>query len=184
MSADLEHIKQVYAEADCLYTEAEVEAAIERMGQAITAELANSNPLVYCIMNGGLVVSGKLLTKLNFPLEVDYIHATRYRQETTGGELDWKVRPNTSMQDRTVLILDDILDEGHTLAAIVEFCKAQGAKDVQTAVLVEKKHDRKGVDLNSDYIGLQIEDRYIFGYGMDYKSYWRNAPGIFALKGH
>ncbi|MBU2707526.1 hypoxanthine-guanine phosphoribosyltransferase [Zooshikella marina] len=184
MSADLEHIKQVYAEADCLYTEAEVEAAIERMGQAITAELANSNPLVYCIMNGGLVVSGKLLTKLNFPLEVDYIHATRYRNETTGGELDWKVHPSTSMQDRTVLILDDILDEGHTLAAIVEFCKAQGAKAVQTAVLVEKKHDRKAVELESDFIGLQIEDRYIFGYGMDYKSYWRNAPGIFALKGH
>lgn len=184
MSVDLDHIKEVYAEADCLYENTEVEAAIDRMGQAITADLANSNPLVFCIMNGGLVTSGKLLTKLDFPLQVDYIHATRYRNETRGGELNWLVKPNSSMKGRNVLIIDDILDEGHTLAAIVEFCRQAGAKSVITAVLVEKKHDRKGVDLNADYIGLQIEDRYIFGYGMDYKGYWRNAPGIYALKGH
>ncbi|MDE1463028.1 hypoxanthine-guanine phosphoribosyltransferase [Spartinivicinus poritis] len=184
MPVDLDHIKEVYAEADCLYDDAEVEAAIDRMGQAITADLANSNPLVFCIMNGGLVTSGKLLTKLNFPLQIDYIHATRYRNETRGGELNWLVKPNTEMKGRNVLIIDDILDEGHTLAAIVDYCRKAEAKSVITAVLVEKKHDRKGVSLDADYIGLQIEDRYIFGYGMDYKGYWRNAPGIYALKGH
>ncbi|SEK92513.1 hypoxanthine phosphoribosyltransferase [Atopomonas hussainii] len=185
MSADLAHIRQVMEEADCLFDEATVEAAISQMAAKINAELAERNPVVFCVMNGGLIISGKLVSQLNFPLELSYLHATRYRNETTGGELFWKAKPEISFIDREVLIIDDILDEGHTLAAIIEFCKHAGASAVHTAVLVDKQHDRKArPDLKADYVGLECEDRYIFGYGMDYKGYWRNAAGIFALKGH
>ena len=117
MSADLEHIRQIMREADCLYTEAEVEAAIARVGAQINDQLAESNPVVFCVMNGGLIFSGKLLTHLNFPLEASYLHATRYRNETSGGDLFWKAKPEVSFIDRDVLIIDDILDEGHTFYA-------------------------------------------------------------------
>jgi hypoxanthine phosphoribosyltransferase len=184
MSADLAHIRQVMAEADCLYTEAQVEAAIAQVADAINGELAERNPVVFCVMNGGLIFAGKLLPKLGFPLELSYLHATRYRNETSGGELFWKAKPEISFIDRDVLIIDDILDEGHTLAAIIDFCKHAGAAHVHTAVLIDKTHDRKArPNLKADYVGLDCEDRYIFGYGMDYKGYWRNAAGIFAVKG-
>ena len=180
MSADLAHIRQVMAEADCLFTEAQVEAAIEQVGAAICAELAERNPVVFCVMNGGLIFAGKLLTKLNFPLELSYLHATRYRSETTGGELFWKAKPEISFIDREVLIIDDILDEGYTLEAIIRYCHQQSPASVRAAVLVRKDHDG-GVRPPVDYIGLTVPDRYVFGYGMDYKGYWRNAPGIYAV---
>ncbi|WP_275628662.1 hypoxanthine-guanine phosphoribosyltransferase [Pseudomonas sp. 273] len=184
MSVDLAHIRQVMAEADCLYNDAEVDAAIGRVALAINADLAERNPVVFCVMNGGLIFSGKLLPKLDFPLELSYLHATRYRNETTGGELFWKAKPEISFIDRDVLIVDDILDEGHTLSAIIDFCRHAGAREVHTAVLIDKDHDRKArPDLKANYVGLSCVDRYIFGYGMDYKGYWRNAPGIFAVKG-
>ena len=184
MSADLEHIRQVMREADCLYTNDEVEASIARVGEQINNVLAESNPVVFCVMNGGLIFAGKLLTHLNFPLEASYLHATRYRNETSGGELFWKAKPEVSFIDRDVLIIDDILDEGHTLGAIIDFCKYSGARAVHTAVLIDKDHDRKArPDLKADFVGLPCIDRYIFGYGMDYKGYWRNAAGIYAVKG-
>lgn len=184
MPVDLEHIRQVMAESDCLYSEAEVEAAIDAVAEKINAELAERNPVVFCVMNGGLIFSGKLVTKLNFPLELSYLHATRYRNETSGGELFWKAKPEISFIDRDVLIIDDILDEGHTLSAIIDFCKHAGARAVHTAVLVDKEHERKArPDLKASFTGLYCADRYVFGYGMDYKGYWRNAAGIFAVKG-
>ncbi len=184
MSADLAHIRQVMAEADCLYNEAEIEAAIGKVAEAINDCLAERNPVVFCVMNGGLIFAGKLLPKLNFPLELSYLHATRYRSETTGGELFWKAKPEISFIDRDVLIIDDILDEGHTLGAIIDFCRHAGASAVHTAVLIDKDHQRKArPDLKADFIGLPCADRFIFGYGMDYKGYWRNAPGIYAVKG-
>ncbi|MEK1941519.1 MAG: hypoxanthine-guanine phosphoribosyltransferase [Pseudomonas sp.] len=184
MSVDLAHIRQVMAEADCLYSNAEVEVAIDTMAAAINSEMGESNPVVFCVMNGGLIFSGKLLPKLDFPLELSYLHATRYRNETSGGELFWKAKPEISFIDRDVLIIDDILDEGHTLGAIIDFCRHAGAKNVRIAVLVDKTHDRKArPDLKADYVGMPCVDRYVFGYGMDYKGYWRNAPGIYAVKG-
>ncbi|MBT3147067.1 hypoxanthine-guanine phosphoribosyltransferase [Neptunomonas phycophila] len=181
---DIEHIKQVYAEADLLFTPAEIEAAITTMAQAITKDMRDANPVVFSVMNGGLVIAGQLLTKLDFPLEASYLHATRYRNSTSGHGLEWKVAPMIDFKDRPVLIIDDILDEGHTLVEIVEHCKAEGAASVKTAVLVNKLHDRKArPDLQADFVGLEVIDRYIFGFGMDYHGYWRNADGIYAVKG-
>ena len=180
----IEEINQVLAEADLLVGEAGVTVAIERLAAEITERLEKSNPVVLPVMQGGLIFSGQLLTKLRFPLEVEYIHAARYGHATTGSTLKWIARPTIDLKGRTVLLLDDILDEGITLAAISDHCLKQGAKEVLMAVLVEKLHLRKVTPgLRADFFGLEVGDRFLFGYGLDYKGYWRNAPGIYAVKG-
>ncbi len=170
----------VYRNAKRLYAQEEVEAAMDHMGVEITHRMMDSNPIALCVMNGGLVPAGQLLTRLDFALQVDYIHATRYRGKRSGGNLHWVQRHNECLKGRTLLIIDDILDEGITLAAIVDACRQQGAEEVLSAVLVEKQHDRSN-GFRADFVGLKAEDKYLFGYGMDYKGYLRNAPGIFAV---
>lgn len=174
----------ILSEADLLVRESEVIAAIHRMAVEITEQLKESNPVVLCVMNGGLIFTGQLLTRLVFPMEVDYVHATRYGHETNGATLHWTVRPQLDLKGRTVLLLDDILDEGITLAAIADYCRHQGATEVRMAVLVEKLHLRKVTPgMRADFTGIEVGDRFLFGYGLDYKGYWRNAPGIYAVKG-
>lgn len=175
-------IQEVYEKSTCLFTANEVEAALDRMAINIHKELQDQNPVLVCVMVGGLVLMGNLLPRLDFPLEVDYVHATRYRGDTTGGEIYWKVKPSSSLAGRTVLVVDDILDGGVTLAAIMDEVKALGAKKIYSAVLVDKHTKRVPNGLkDADFVGLQIEDHFIFGYGMDYNEYLRNAPGIFVV---
>ncbi len=184
MAVDLQAIIRAREEADCLADAAAVEAALDRMAGEITARLEHSNPLVYTVMNGGLIFGGRLLPRLPFALETAYLHATRYGLATHGTLLDWRVRPTQDLRNRSVLVLDDILDEGHTLAAIIEHLREEGAREVLSAVLVHKLHDRKAYPgMRADFTGLDIADRFLFGCGMDYKGYWRNAPGIYAVKG-
>lgn len=170
----------VLARAERLYAPAEVEAALELMAAAITRDLHDRDPLVMCVMNGGLVPFGKLLPQLQFPLQVDYIHATRYRGETRGGELHWLAGPAVSVRDRALLLIDDILDEGTTLAAIERRFLDGGARSVHKAVLVVKQRPR-ATPVTVEYAGVDVPDRYVFGYGMDYRGYLRNAPGIYAV---
>jgi hypoxanthine phosphoribosyltransferase len=171
----------VYAAAECLYDRAEVEAALDRLALDISYALAEANPLVITVMQGGLITAGMLLPRLAFPLQVDYLHATRYRGKTSGADLHWIVRPSHALTGRIVLLVDDIHDEGHTLEAIVAACREAGARGVYSAALVNKRHDRKAA-YRADFVGLEVDDRYVFGYGMDYKEYLRNAPGIFAVR--
>lgn len=171
----------VHAAADRVYDVDEILRALDRMADAIAAALRDSNPLVITVMQGGLVPAGLLLPRLDFPLQTDYLHATRYDGRTRGGEIRWIAQPVHPLAGRTVLLIDDIYDEGHTLAAIVRACEQQGARRVYSAVLLDKKHDRKA-DYRPDFIGLPVVDRYVYGMGMDYKEYLRNAPGIFAVR--
>lgn len=179
---NIEEINRVEREADRLFSEAQVEAAIDRLAGEITERLGAANPIVLTVLNGGIIFAGKLLTRLRFPLEIDSINASRYRGATAGGEIHWLLEPRLPLQGRSVLLLDDILDEGITLAAIVAWCRAQGAAQVFVAALIDKQIGRPR-PCEADFVGLQAENRYLFGYGMDYKSYLRNAPGIFACKG-
>ena len=183
MSVTPDQAKHVLAEADCLFTEAQVEQALDAMAARVGGRLGALNPIVMCVMNGGLVPTGKLVTRLAFPLQIDYLHATRYRNTTSGGDLTWLARPHMDIRGRTVLVVDDILDEGITLAAIMNYCREQGAEAVYSAVLVEKRHERKHGLKEADFVGLEVEDRYVFGYGMDYKGFLRNAAGIYAVRG-
>ncbi len=174
-------ILQVQSRARCLHEEAEVEAVLDRMAVAVGSKLQDKNPLLICIMHGGLITSGRLATRLNFPLQMDYLHATRYRGSTTGKDLQWKTYPSESLKDRAVLLIDDILDVGKTLELIVDYCVQQECASVHTAVLLDKQHDRKTAAAKADFVGLNVADHYLFGYGMDYKGYLRNAPGIYAI---
>lgn len=170
----------VYRAAECLYDEATVRGAVDRLAGEVTAALAGRNPLLLCPMTGGVVLAGHLLPQLDFPLEFDYIHATRYAGALSGGELTWKVTPTAELAGRHVLIVDDVLDRGITLAALVDFCRREGAASVHTLVLVDKRCQRVA-DIEADFVGLATPDRYLFGWGMDYKGYLRNVPGIYAV---
>lgn len=177
------HPNEVMNHAKRLFSPEELDAALNKMAAEITRDYADKNPLCIVVLNGGVVFAGQLLPKLNFPLELDYLHATRYRGELKGSDaIHWLAKPNSSLKNRDVLILDDILDAGVTLAEIMKFCYAHEAKSVKCAVLIDKEVEKHpdGVRV-PDYFGLHAPDRYLFGYGMDYKESWRNAPGIFSL---
>jgi len=177
----LNETEQVKRDAILLHDEQEVEAALDKMAADITAELKDKNPLVLCVINGGIIVTGKLLPRLDFPLTLDSVHASRYRNTTSGSEIDWLYKPRTPMKTRNILIVDDILDEGHTLQAIVDWCREQGAASVYTAALLDKD---LGIEkpISADFVGIKVANYYLFGYGMDYKAYLRNAAGIYACK--
>jgi hypoxanthine phosphoribosyltransferase len=176
------HLEQLRNRAVMLYGPDEINAALDRMAAGIETMLEGTLPVVLVILTGGIIPAGHLLTRLRLPLEIDYLHATRYRGETTGAAtIDWLCEPRIPLAGRTVLIVDDILDEGHTLKTIIDHCRQAGALRTCTAVLVEKRHERRTPEVAADFVGLEVADRYVFGFGMDYKGYLRNLNGIFTL---
>lgn len=172
---------QVLRQADVVCDEAASRAAVERVAREITARLGGQCPVVISVMGGGVVFTGQLLPLLRFPLEFDYLHATRYRGGTSGGTIEWKVMPKTSLKDRVVLVLDDILDQGHTLVAIRERVLAEGASAFYSAVFTDKVLAAPK-PIEADFVGLRVPDRYVFGYGMDVNGAWRNLPAVYAVK--
>jgi hypoxanthine phosphoribosyltransferase len=177
---DLRRIAEVRTRADRVFSASEIDAGLTVLATRVTTRCGASNPLLLGVMVGGVVPLGLLLTRLDFPLEVDYVHATRYGATTRGGDLHWVREPPARVAGRTVLVIDDVLDEGRTLSAVVERCRVLGAREVLTVVLVEKDRARTGI-AHADFAALRCEDRYLIGYGLDYHGYLRNAPGIFAL---
>ena len=183
MAATPQHAQQVLDEADCLQDAAAVRAATMRLAATISTDYQALNPLVLCVMTGGLQATGWLTELMHFPLEIDYLHATRYRGATQGGGLVWKRQPDARrIEGRHVLVIDDILDEGHTLVAIRAALAGFAPASLRVAVLAEKIHDRRAPGAAAEFIGLQVEDRYVFGCGMDYKEYWRQLPAIYAVR--
>lgn len=170
---------EVLQQADRLHSPERVEATFADMASRINQALAGTDPLVVCVMTGGVVPFGQLLPRLQFPLQIDYVHATRYGKRLQGGQLQWISGPHQDPRDRTVLLIDDILDEGTTLAGIEARYRADGARDVYKAVLVVKNRPRQ-YDVKVEFAGLEVPDRYVFGCGMDYKGYLRNIAGIYA----
>ena len=183
MNPKTEHIEQVLSEAELLYSRTQVETALDTMAEKISDELSELNPVLLCIMTGGIVPTGMLLPRLSFPLQLDYVHATRYTGETVGRDITWLRSPHIPLDDRVVLVIDDILDKGITLSCIVDECQKKNASKIYSAVLVDKATEREGRIGTADFTGLSVPDRYVFGYGMDYKDYLRNGDGIYAVKG-
>lgn len=173
------------ANSDVVHDRGAIERAIATMAVAIRNDYAGDVPVYLTVMHGGLPFAGQLAMELGargLDVEFDYLHATRYRGATSGGALIWKHRPATPLRGRRVLLVDDIVDEGHTLAAVREWCISEGASEVRIAALAVKRHDRCVPGLCADYAGLDVPDRYVFGYGMDYHEQGRNLPAIYALK--
>ncbi|MEE9342868.1 MAG: hypoxanthine-guanine phosphoribosyltransferase [Gammaproteobacteria bacterium] len=181
MTVTAHQANQVLAKADVLFDAKAVDNALDKMTLAISEKFINDELLLLCVMVGGLVPAAGLFTRLQRPVQLDYLHATRYNGGLVGQELTWLHKPDIDLSGRIILVVDDILDEGITLAAILHYCKQQGARAVYSAVLVEKVHDRKVPGLSADFIGLQVEDRYVFGCGMDYHGYMRNLTSIYAV---
>ena len=158
---------------------------ISRLADEIVDAYAEDEvPLFLTVMNGGLPFAGQLafaLGERGLDLQFDYLHATRYRGRTQGSGLAWLHRPATSLRGRKVLLVDDILDEGHTLLAVKQWCEDQDAAEVRIAVLAEKQHDRRVEGISAEHVGVQVPDAYVFGYGMDYYEQGRNLSAIYAL---
>ena len=176
-----ERARAVAGRARCLFTREQIGVALDKIAAGIDRDLATRNPVLLCVVTGGILTTSELAQRLAFPMEIDYVHASRYGDEISGGELEWHHRPQTELSGRAVLLVDDIFDQGATLAGIVDYCKQQGAASVHVAVLVDKIHDRKLTSLRPDYIGLTVDDVYIYGFGMDYRGYLRNQDGIYAI---
>ncbi|PBS14089.1 hypoxanthine-guanine phosphoribosyltransferase [Lysobacteraceae bacterium NML93-0792] len=179
-------LEDVLDTADLLFDRDALEDAIEAMADEIADDYGDDArpPVFLTIMHGGLPFAAQLAFALGeneIDVEMDYLHATRYRGNTTGSGLAWLHRPATPLQGRRVLLVDDILDEGHTLKAVKHWCEDQGATDVRIAVLATKDHDRRVEGIEADYIGVEVPDRYVFGYGMDFHEQGRNLPAIYAL---
>ncbi|KAA0181999.1 hypoxanthine-guanine phosphoribosyltransferase [Cupriavidus gilardii] len=177
-----EQARELWANSEEIVSAQAVQQSLDRMAREITDKMGDRFPLVLSVMGGAVVFTGMLLPKLEFPLEFDYIHLSRYNNKTVGGEMQWRVAPRESVKDRTVLVLDDILDEGETMAAIRQRIMDMGAREFYAAVLCEKTL-AKAKPMHPDFCGFTVPDRYVFGCGMDAKGYWRNLGTIRALKG-
>lgn len=174
-------LKQALEHAEILFDDAVLNAAIRRMGGDIDTALGGERAVLLTVMNGALVFAAKLAMSVRTDLELDYVHATRYH-DNRGGQLRWLRKPQADLDGRTVLLADDILDEGHTLKAVRDACLDMGASRVLVATLCTKVHDRRIADIEADFNGVDVPDRYVFGYGMDYHEQGRNLPAIYALK--
>ena len=172
--------QQLLENAQLIHSPEVIDQAVARLSNEITAQLSNSLPIIICVMSGGIVFAGRLLPQLNFPLEIDYIHASRYQNKTVGKAVVWQSLPKLNLIGRTVLIVDDILDEGITLFEIRQKCLELGAVSVMSAVLAEKKllHTKP---IKAEFVGVDVPNAYVFGYGMDVYGWWRNLPAIYAI---
>lgn len=167
--------------SELLFDEEAIDDAVESIAALIRADYEGERPVYLTLMHGGMLFASNLALSVGIDLEFDYLHATRYRGAITGSGLAWLHRPSTPLEGRRVLIADDILDEGHTLKAVRDWCEDQGAADVKIAVLCVKNHDRRVEGIDADYVALEVPDAYVYGYGMDYYEQGRNLPGIYAL---
>ncbi|MBA3660526.1 MAG: hypoxanthine-guanine phosphoribosyltransferase [Gammaproteobacteria bacterium] len=177
-----DELQAILTEAECIYSFDEINEALDRVASEITEELKETKPLILSVMTGGLIMTGHLVTRLHFPLEIDYIHATRYRGATRGGDLHWLVEPRIDLKNRTILIIDDIMDGGLTLSAIADYCEQAKASAIYSAVMVNKQRIREpGVTLEPNFVGVTTPDKFLFGFGLDYHEYLRNVPGIYVV---
>ena len=182
MNASAHPLDAALANADMLFDREELASTIAHMGRAIDAALAGERAVFLTVMHGALIFAGQLALAIRNDLEFDYVHATRYRGETSGSDLHWLREPQVDLAGRVVLLVDDILDEGHTLKAVRDDCLRRGAARVLIVTLCCKRHDRVAEGIAADFNGVELPDRYVFGYGMDYYEQGRNLPAIYALK--
>jgi hypoxanthine phosphoribosyltransferase len=181
MSVSAQRARDLLQQAEMLHSGEQVQAALRGVAQRINAALADTHPLVLSVMGGAVVFAGQLLPLLDFPLDFDYVHVSRYRDARHGGQLHWKVAPCENVGGRVVLVLDDILDEGETMLAIRQRVMEMGAGRFYSAVFADKQLGR-AKPIRADFVGLELPDRFVFGYGMDIEGAWRNLPAIYAVK--
>lgn len=175
-------LQLVQEDADLIFSAHQISVAIENMALSLEKQIQKKDAIILCVMNGGLITTSDLLRNMGCKTRLDYLQVARYRDKTVGGSLHWHKEPQLPLEDQTVVLVDDIYDEGYTLEEVVSYCENKGAKEVITVVLLLKQKTDRQVAMQPDIYGLEVMDRYVFGYGMDYKGYLRNLPAIYALK--
>ena len=185
MTLEYKETMRLMEQAEEIHSSVEVNQAVDQVAAQITEEYQHKQPILLCLMNGGLYFMGMLIQRLSFPLEQDFFQVSRYRGNKKGhSTLEWKAYPQTEVKGRHIIIVDDILDEGPTLSAIIQYLKTQEVASVKSAVLVDKVHDRREPEgFCADFTGLKVKDLFLVGCGMDFQGYFRNLPGVYALKG-
>ncbi|GAB4193719.1 MAG: hypoxanthine-guanine phosphoribosyltransferase [Wenzhouxiangellaceae bacterium] len=171
--------KQILEHSERLIDSAQVAAAVDQWALGIRQMIRTPDLVVLAVLRGGMIPATWLVSRLSQPLEMDCIHATRYHGGTSGGALEWVYRPTTELRGRPVLVVDDIYDEGHTMQAVVQWCREQDAASVHSAALVRKLHDRGRPRDEIDFFALDVPDVYVFGCGMDCYEHWRHLPAIY-----
>jgi hypoxanthine phosphoribosyltransferase len=174
----LSKAQEIHSSADLLFDQDVVDQGIADLATRVAKDCEDDFPLVLCVMNGGLYLTGQLLRHWDFPMTVDYVHATRYRLATLGKDVLWKAYPQNEIRDRHVIIVDDIFDQGYTLEEVKSYCVKHGAKKCSSVFLIRKSHDRKKADIQPDYVGLECGDCYVYGAGMDLNGHFRNLSSI------
>jgi hypoxanthine phosphoribosyltransferase len=183
MSEVLEQVKKINSVARCIVDKEKIDKEMDRLAREVHRDLADSNPIVLCVMLGSLVPTADLIKRLDFPLQVDYLHATRYQGETSGESLKWLMEPRLSLKGRHILIVEDILDKGLTLKGVLEYCESKQPASIKTLAFVDKQTRRApGALKKADYVGVSVEDKFVIGYGLDYQEYFRNLPGIYVVE--
>ena len=177
----LQRALEIHRGADLLFDADAVENGIAGLAARVAGEYETLHPLVLGVMNGGLYLTGQLMRHWEFPLTVDYVHATRYRLATLGRDVLWKAYPQNEIRDRHVLIVDDIYDQGYTLEEVHSYCIKHGASSCRSIFLIRKTHDRRKADIGPDFVGLECGDCYVYGAGMDLNSHFRNLSAIYAI---
>jgi len=181
VTISIQHACDILQRAELLCPAEQVQASLHKVARQINAALAEMHPLVLSVMGGAVVFTGQLLPLLDFPLDFDYVHVSRYGDMRHGGQMHWKVEPRENVRGRVVLVVDDILDEGHTLVALRQRVMELGASQFYSAVFADKRHGRVK-PIHADFVGMELPDRFVFGYGMDIEEAWRNLPAIYAVK--
>ncbi len=178
----LQDVLHVREQAELLITENEIHEAINHVASQIKNEIGDTVPLFLCVMKGGLMFTSELAKKINSAIELDYVHVDRYRDKTHGGSIHWHKKPDTNLKGRVVILVDDIFDEGYTMQELIAYCKNKGACKILSAVLLKKELKDKHTSYQPDFVGMNVEDRFVIGWGMDYKGFWRNLTDIYAIK--
>ncbi len=176
-----QQLQYVKDNSDLIFSASQIKTAVEKMGFELEAKLQNKSAIFICVMNGGVTLTADLARCVETDIRFDYLQVARYRDKTVGGSLHWLKEPHISLENETVVLVDDIYDEGYTMEELVSYCQSQGAKRVITVVLLYKQKSSPQAGNKPDIYGLQVEDRYVYGYGMDYKGYLRNMPAIYAI---
>lgn len=171
----------VVANSDVLFTRDDIESAYRRLALQLDDRFEGVLPVMVPVMMGGLIPVAGILRHLSIPHRLDYVHTSRYGHAMTGSELHWLVPPSSTLKDQEVVVVDDIFDQGTTLAAVVSKLRELPVKSVTTVVLARKQHDRVKTTLRPDLIGIDVPDRFVFGCGLDYHGGLRHLPDLHAI---
>ena len=174
--------RDIFKNSTLIADKQEVAAAVVHLGEAINAHYGDREIILLIVMTGAVMPAAWVASKLKMPVQMDFVHATRYAGQTEGGEIEFRVPPRLNLEGHDVLIIDDIYDIGLTLQMIEGYCESRGARSVNSAVLVRKIHDRETTGKLPEFIGMEVEDKYIFGCGMDVYEHWRQLDEIRALE--